>query len=136
MRKIKAIGAVAAVAVASVTLVACGGSGGGESKAAGTYHLTENTESGTTMTIAELNELAAQFGMDEFDITLTLEADGTFVLADPSGLTGMESIEGTWVEDGMAITLSSDGSDILGSIAEDSITISDEESGMSMSFAK
>jgi hypothetical protein len=132
MKKIKALGAAAAVAVASISLAACGGGG---SSAAGTYHLTEITEAGTTMTIDELNELASQFGMDEFDIVLELVDDGSFTLSDPSGLTGMEDVQGTWTEDGGTLTLTAEDSDVTGTLDGGTITLSDD-SGMSMSFAK
>jgi hypothetical protein len=134
MKKIKALGAAAAVAVASISLVACGGGG---SSTAGTYHLTEMTQSGVTMTLAEINEMYSQLGMEEeIDVVLEMKADGTFTISDPSGMIGMEDVQGTWTEDGANITLTSDGEDIGATLADGVLTLADEESGISMSFAQ
>ena len=133
MRKIKLFGAAAAVAVASISLVACGGGG---SSAAGTYHLVSVTEAGTTMTIDELNELAKSFGMDEFDITLDLAGDGSFTIADPSGLTGLEEVNGTWEEADGKVTLTAEGEAIEGTLDGSTITLAEETSGTSMVFEK
>lgn len=108
-----------------VSLVACGG----DSSAAGTYHLTEMNVNGVSV---DLKELSGQSGV-EIKIDLVLEEDGNFSL-DMGALGVSQSMSGTWKADGNTLTLTSDGEDVPATLDGTKITL--EEDGQMLIFQK
>lgn len=108
-----------------VCLVACGGN----SKAAGTYHLTKLDMNGVSV---DLKQLGEQAGV-EVKVILVLEKDGSFTL-DMSTLGAGESVSGTWKTDGGNLTLSAAGEDVPATLDGKTVTLAKD--GLSMTFVK
>ncbi len=108
-----------------VCLVACGGN----SKAAGTYHLTKLEMNGVSV---DLKQLGEQAGV-EVKVILVLEKDGSFTL-DMSTLGAGESVSGTWKTDGGNLTLSAAGEDVPATLDGKTVTLAKD--GLSMTFEK
>lgn len=108
-----------------VCLVACGG----DSKAAGTYHLTKLDMNGVSV---DLKQLGEQAGV-EVKVILVLEKDGSFTL-DMSTLGAGESVSGTWKTDGGNLTLSAAGEDVPATLDGKTVTLAKD--GLSMTFVK
>ena len=121
---------VALAVICAAGLTACGGGG---NSVAGTYTMSSMEISGITM---DLEDFASAAGVDADDVNITLElnADGSFVL-DMEALDG-GVVEGTWEGDTDSVDLTSEGETINCDVDGGVITMAEPSSGMSLVFEK
>ena len=105
-----------------VCLTSCG-----DPEEIGTYELDSMTEDGETMSMKDLKDMYAAYGMDmpEFSLTLTKDGKGKLVAAG-------EASDITW--DSKAKTMTNNGETISYTFKDNKITLSDE--GQAMVFVK
>lgn len=121
---------LALVLVCMLGLVACGGGGADVS---GTYKLTEVSMSGMSV---NLEDLAAGLGksMDDLMVDLELKSDGKFNF-DLSDLDPSLKMDGTYKASGKTVTLTtSDDEKIICTLEGDTLTMSEEEGGVTASM--
>ncbi len=104
-------------------LALCLTSCGGDAEEVGSYTLDSMSENGETMSMKDLKDMYAAYGMDMPEFSLTLNKDGTGKMV----VMG-ETKEITW--DAKAKTMTADGESIKYTFKDKKITISEESQTM------